>query len=54
MITNMEVPTDLLTPKSTKRKSMEDKESTPRQFSKNQASKKVKVKKTRMNHEHNK
>ena len=41
-------------PKSTKRKSTEDKESTPGRYSDDQASNKLKVKKPRMNHAHNK
>ena len=54
IITHVEVPTDLLTPKSKKRKSMEDKESTPGQYNDNQAYKKVKGNKPRMDHAHNK
>ena len=54
IITHVEVPTDLLTPKSKKRKSMEDKESTPGRYSDDQASNKLKVKKPRMNHAHTK
>ena len=54
IITHVEVTTYLLTPKSTKRKSMEDKEFTPGQYNDNQAYKKVKGKKPRMNHAHNK
>ena len=54
IITHVEVPTDILTPNSKKRKSMEDKESTPGQYNNNQAYKKVKGKKPRMDHAHNK
>ena len=54
IITHVEVPTDLLTPESTKRKSMIDKESTPVQYNDNQASKKGKGKNPRMNHPQNK
>ena len=42
IVTHVEVPTDLLTLKSTKHKSMEDKESTPGKYNDDQASNKVK------------
>ena len=54
IITHVEVPTDLLTPKSTKHKSMADKEFTPGQHIDDQASKKGKEKKPHMEHAHNK
>ena len=54
IITHVEVPTDILTPNLTKRKSMEDKESTPGQYNNDHASKKVIGKRPCMNHAHNK
>ena len=54
IITHVELPTDLLTPKSKNCKSMKDKESTPGKYNGDRAYKKVKGKKPLMDHAHNK